>query len=177
MIDLNEKTTILVLGLLLVCSVAMASTVRLMPDGDGAYSDWYRTRNCAADWQCIDEYPVSTSDYVFANSFGKISTYTFANMFNATSIDNVKLCFYGARYDSSHRFVRFGFRLNNTDYFDTTFSLPTTYGLICIVYENNPATNQPWQYGEVNNAEAGMNTNLPKAGAKIAQMYLEADYS
>src|SRR3990167_3566771 len=60
--------------------VAAATTTTLRPTGAGAATTWTRT-GCTANWQCVDEETLNTSDYLTAPSSGRTTIEWYATGF------------------------------------------------------------------------------------------------
>ena len=61
-------------------SSALAATDTLRPDGQGNWMQWnnYGCSVGSSEWQCVDENPASTSDYLYTSGISR-ETFTFNN--------------------------------------------------------------------------------------------------
>ena len=60
-------TVFSVISVAMLASAASAETLTIRPDGQGRYAQW-RNVGCGSgsnEWQCVDEDPASTSDYLY----------------------------------------------------------------------------------------------------------------
>ena len=170
----------MILSMVLVAYVAYAATVTIRPDGAGANSGW-TNNGCSAgssEWQCVDEDPASTSDYLSATGTAK-ETVTFSDTGLTTqSVNSVTLFYYAMQHNSANNacfeaVVRSG----STDYLaGTQMCASSSWSYLNHAYSTNPATGSAWTISEVDALQAGMKGLNPNGGGRVAQVYAVVDY-
>lgn len=172
------------LGLLLVTTLLMASfslaaTITIRPNGNGQYSAWINS-GCisTAEYQCVDETPAITSDYLYTASASVSESFGFqdTNLTNVT-INNIVVYYYGQRYSTSRYKFQPLLRISGADYLGSVKSLTATYAYYTETYNTNPATGSAWTIAEVDALQAGMKSYSSSYGGKIAQVYIVVNYS
>jgi hypothetical protein len=178
-----KKSIILFSGLVLLlfmCSSVFALTTTIRPDGQGYYSAWSNTgcSSGSSEWQCVDENPANTSDYLYTSSKNVAESFTFGNTgFTTQTINSVTLYYYAKYYSSSRYRIYPLIRTGSTDYLGSAKDLGSGYAYASQVYSTNPATGSAWTIAEVDGLQAGMKTNSNYYGAYVAQVYAVVDYS
>jgi len=157
---------------------ANAATLTIRPNGVGAYSEWGKT-GCILGWQCVDETPADTSDYVSKGSGLGRELFNFQDtgLANGTSINSVTLYYYGKYYKPAYFRVLPMLVMGLSNYTGTPISLTSTWAYYNRVFYSNPITGMNWTVAEVNALNAGMATVLASDGGFIAQVYAVVNYN
>jgi hypothetical protein len=175
---------IALIGVLLAAALipmtAIAATVTIRPDSQGYYTAWTNA-GCGSgsnEWQCVDENPANTSDYLYTSSSSTKETFGFQNVSLTSEAINSLTLYYYAKYYSGNRYnMQPLIRSGGTDYSGSTFSTTSSYAYYSQAYTTNPATGSAWTVGQINGLEAGMVASSSKPGAYVAQVYAVVDYS
>ncbi len=168
-----------ILGIVLLSSFALAGTIVLSPNGQGAYSGWTNIGcSSSSEWQCVDESPANTSDNLYTSSKNIYESFAFQDTsLTNEAINSVTLYFYGQRYSSRRYQFQPLIRTSGMNYLGSVKSLTSSYALHSQAYTTNPATGQAWTIAQVNALEAGMKSYSSSYGGRIAQVYAVVDYS
>lgn len=165
----------------LFSSLALADAVTIRTNGQGAHTAWTNV-NCnsgTSEWQCVDENPASTSDYLRATGSQK-ETFAFSNT-NLTnvSINNVRIFYFAMRHTSSSNSCFAAMtRSGGVDYLSgVQMCVSTSWVYRNHTYTTNPATGSAWTVSEVEALEAGMYGLNPNDGGRVAQVYAVVDYT
>ncbi len=167
---------------LLLVSSAMATTVTLRPNGAGTRLNWANT-GCSAgasEWQCVDEAVLNTSDYLTDTSTVN-ETFLFENLNQASAIVNsVKISYHAVQQTNSKNrcFVAIT-RQSGRDYLvpSSYQCVNGSYVTISKTMTTNPATGSAWTPSEVDALEAGMDSTNPHGGGRVAQVWVDVDYT
>ena len=179
-----NKKMLIVLTLLMsmvFVSSAFAETVTLRPNGQGYRTGWTNVgcSSGSSEWQCVDEDPASTSDYLYATGTGK-ETFTFSNTgLSSQSINSVTMNYYAMQHNSaSNSCFEAMTRSGGTDYLaGTQMCVGSNWSSVNQIYSTNPATGSAWTVSEVDALEAGMHGKNPNSGGRVAQVYAVVDYT
>ncbi|MCA9486410.1 PKD domain-containing protein [Candidatus Woesearchaeota archaeon] len=160
-------------------SMASAAQVTLYPTGQGSYSQWTNV-GCSSgslEWQCVDETPASTSDYLSTKKGNTLESFTFSstNLSNV-EISNITLMYYAMQEAPSKKCFEPLLRISGTDYTAATQCTSSSYAYYVQSYTTNPATGLAWTLSELNNLEAGMESASSSGGGRVAQVFVIVDY-
>lgn len=129
----------------------------LTPSGNSATNTAW-----TGDYTSIDEFPLSTSDYIESDTTGQVETYSASDIDAAYSAYNVKALVVAARASndsgSAISDIQFAVRTASTNYFSSNAGLTkdgTDYSVQGI-FETNPNTSVAWTQAQVNGAEIGV---------------------
>ncbi len=171
--------SLMVAVLVLASAFVLARTVTITPNAQGNYATWSNT-GCGSgsnEWQCVDENPVNTSDYLYTSTASKAESFAFSDMSSPATIDSVTLYYYAKYYNSGKYKMTPLIRASSTDYLGSVMSLGSSYATLSQTYTTNPATGSAWTVSEVNSLEAGMKSYSANAGAYVAQVYAVVSYT
>ncbi|MBI2138417.1 hypothetical protein HYU13_02425 [Candidatus Woesearchaeota archaeon] len=165
--------------LVVLSLTAFAASVTIRPIGQGTYKDW-ASPICTKilHWQCVDEQPANTSDYLYTGQNNKSDTFLFQNSGLTTeTVDSVTLSYYAKMFTSSKYKVRPVIRNNAGISFGQVKNLAGTWILYADTYLTNPLTGQPWTSSQVNALEAGIGSFSSYGGGLVAQVYAIVNYT
>lgn len=130
----------------------------LAPNADGTLSGLTGSDgNQVANWQQVDEIPASTTDYNGSPTSNVEDTYNLTDLAGTVrSVNGVAVNALMAKSDASAAAASIVARTGGTDYTSGSRSLTTSYVEYTDLWEQNPATGQPWTPTEVNALQAGM---------------------
>lgn len=127
----------------------------LAPSGAGTTTQW--TPSSGSNYACVDEIPVSDTDYNAVNTVDQIDTYATEDM----STDCIIKC-----VQVQARMIKDGtptpqnaaiaVRSGGTDYFSADKAVPSSYASLCNMWVNNPADSAAWEKADVNAMECGI---------------------
>jgi hypothetical protein len=169
-----------VISAILASSFALASTVTIRPDGQGYYSAWTNTAcgSGTSEWQCVDENPFNTTDYLSTSSASVGESFSFGNTgLSSVTINSVTLNYYATYSSSSKKMFQPLIRVNSTNYLGSAKTTTGSWAYYNQTYATNPATNASWTLSQVDNLEAGMMSYTSNPGAKTAQVYAVVSYT
>jgi len=179
-----KKLLLCSLLLFFAISLISATTLTIRPTSQGLYHAWNNV-GCSAgvnEWQCVDENPASTVDYLWSTTSGAKETFNFTDTGLTTEkIYSVDVYYYAKRYSSSRIYFASLIRANSKDYSSGgNLYAYSSYYYTKKSFDKNPATNSSWTVSDVDNLEAGMWLNPATSsyfnGAYIAQLYADVDY-
>lgn len=129
-----------------------ARITALRPDGAGNYSQW--VPSSGNNWDCVNETPVSDTDYVSCSSAGQKDTYTMTDCPAEvkTNIKAVVPRYWGDTNGQIKRLVRIG----GSDYLSGAIDYPGVFNFAQDIMYVSPATTNPWTIAEINGMESGM---------------------
>ncbi|MEM3406759.1 MAG: hypothetical protein QXM07_03805, partial [Nitrososphaerota archaeon] len=160
---------------------ASPATIILRPNGPGDSTQLYQFPSTGENWDKVnDTTPDRDTTYVFANitNSGSLDLYALQDSpINIGTINSVTIYAYCRKEGGSpNLYIYIRTHSNNFEY--GPFGLAPKYTLYSISYSNNPATNQPWTWDEINNLQAGiMLSDLEKKSeARCTQLYVVIDY-
>lgn len=169
--------TLVAMCVLLVTSVT-GGTVELWPTAQGYYSNWTNV-SClsgASEWQCVDENPASTLDYLKTSTSNLAETFTFSDTDSTNCstgiVNNLTLNYYAKNESATRYRTRSLIRSGGIDYPGIIFSFTSLWGYYRQSYAKNPATTTWWTVAEVDALEAGMKSySTTNGGGRVAQVY------
>lgn len=127
----------------------------LVPNGAGTYSDL--TPSAGVNYQCVDEFPPSDSDYVSSNTPEVKDSYVKAALPTAFQIKCVQLTFRAVGQGApAVTGLKSLWRIGAVDYLGAKNIVRIGgYTDISEMFQNNPATGARFTSGELNGAEMG----------------------
>jgi hypothetical protein len=131
--------------------------VSLRPIGPGAFTQW--TPSVGSNWDCVNETPPSSTDFVTSNVLGALDLYDLdtlpAGVTGTCTVYGVKVANVAVRAGVTVAYLK---NVIRTDGSNTT-SLPFTLGLtevVCpTIFDLNPVSGLTWTYSNVNALECG----------------------
>jgi len=124
----------------------------LRPSGVGNYSQW-TPAGTSPNWDCVDETPVSSAEYVHTGVAGQKDSYQMSNC--PTGLHRVRAVvpqFWGEGGQAIKRLLR----ISSTDYLGATVNLTSSFGKVEEIHYVSPATSSAWTLSEVDGLESGM---------------------
>jgi hypothetical protein len=130
----------------------------LMPDGNGAHSEWTGSDADQVDnYALVDESPANgDTDYVKSSTVGQVDTYSFGDLSTLNDVLAVQVNLQARKDDAGDRSLRLKCRVGGADHDGDSQALSTSYQFLRQVWGKNPATGALWQPSEVNAAEFGV---------------------
>lgn len=127
----------------------------LYPTANGASTDFVASAGSA--YQCIDEAPASSSDYIYENVTGRKSTFVVGDLATiAGTVHAVQTTMYAAKTDSGYRSIAPVIRQSSVNYEHLTESvLGADYKFYTQIYNADP-TGSAWTIANVNGNEYGV---------------------
>lgn len=174
-----------IVGLLVLCLFLLAGTVSaayvtIRPDGAGSKTNWNKF-NCANNWDCVDETPANTTDYVGAKVGSVQDLYTFSNtgLSWGTPITSLTVYYYNKLYTSSSKRFAPLLRMNGTGAMavGTAIDAGSTWAYNSETFTINPITGVSWTRNDIDYLEIGMQSDsTTNPGGLVAQVYAEVNY-
>jgi len=128
----------------------------ISPTGAGNSTDW--DASAGSNYECVDEIPVSDTDYVSTNVVDEVDLYALGDL--TGDVAEVKCVQVQATVASegapTPTKLDVGIRTNSTDYFGTGQTPGTSFDPITKLWEVNPNTTNAWTESEINALEAGI---------------------
>ncbi len=128
----------------------------IRPSGAGNSTQW--TPSAGANWDCVDEVPVSDADNVVTNANDQVDLYAAGNL--AGTIDSVVCVQVQARAVkegvATPQNLALGVRTGATDYFSSDKVIPTAAKSVFNLWAQNPNTAASWTKTEVDGVEIGI---------------------
>jgi len=129
----------------------------IRPTAAGNSTQW--TPSAGSNWDCVDEVPPSTSDYVYTNTPDSLDLYTFGDL--SGSIDSIQCVQVQAlamlEGAPTPQKLQLAVRTGGSNYFSNSKAIPTgSPRTVFDIWVNNPNTSSPWEASEVNGAEFGI---------------------
>jgi hypothetical protein len=126
----------------------------ISPTGAGNYAQW--TPSAGSNWDCVEEKPPSTSEYISSGTVGQIDTYATGDVTpTAGTVVAVQGNFYCQKSDAGNRSIALATRLSSTDDVGSTLVLPSSWGYMCDIKTTKPGGGA-WTISDVNSAEFGV---------------------
>ena len=163
-----------------VPSEATSNTVTIRPDGAGYRKGWANVgcSSGSSEWQCVDEDPADTSDYLKTSGTRK-ETFTFDDTGLADeTINSVTIYYYAKEHNKqANSCFEAMTRSGSTDYLaGTQMCVGSSWEYVSHTYTTNPATGSAWTVAQVDALEAGMHGLNPDGGGRVAQVYAVVEY-
>lgn len=135
-----------------------AKVVGLRPIGPGSSASW--TPSVGANWQCVDEAPISQTDYVEANVVGTLDLYDLDNLPSGVcsnvSVLGLKVFNSAMRSGITVSYIENAIRTNSANVYTPNFEVPSVPYVFCSLWDLNPITGTTWTYTDVNALESGV---------------------
>ena len=135
-----------------------AKVVGLKPIGPGSSTQW--TPSVGANWQCVDEVPVSEADYVTGNIVGVTDLYDLASLpagvCSDASILGIKAWNAIARTGVTASYIDNVIRTNASNALSSIITVPTVDTVMTSLWDLNPITGTTWTYTDINALEVGV---------------------
>jgi len=126
----------------------------ISPTGAGNYAQW--VPSAGNNWDCVEEKPPVTTDYVSSGTAGQIDTYVTENVTPTTgTVVAVAGNFYAQKSDAGSRSIAIATRLGGTDDAGSGIALPSSWGYLQDIKATKPGGGA-WAIADVNNAEFGV---------------------
>lgn len=124
------------------------------PSGAGASAQL--TPSAGANWECVDENPMSDTDFVSSDVAGHQDLYVMSDIPTNYEVKGVQTTVRAKKDDAGYRQVRHLVRSAGTTYDGDDRWLGTNYAASVSVFNTDPATGVAWTPAGVNAAEAGV---------------------
>ena len=159
------------------------ATAFLRPNGDDVNEFFAVVGTCTLYFECIDEdesdgdtsYLSAATNGDYSNSSDLVNGTT-----TASTIRKVRVSTIGRMTVAKTVTLRNFIKLNGVQYKATATSTAsgTAYATTTTEWTSNPATGQPWTWGDLDSAKVGLYTNLAGANGayRVTQVWLEVDY-
>jgi hypothetical protein len=132
--------------------------VALSPVGPGSSSQW--TPSAGLNWQCVDEIPISATDYVTGNIAGMLDLYDLAGLpagvCSDVSLLGVKVFNSVARSGITVSYIKNSLRTNSSNVFSPNVTVPPDALIQSTFWDLNPVTGTTWTYTDINTLETGV---------------------
>jgi len=126
----------------------------IVPTEPGNYAQW--TPSAGNNWDCVEEKPPVTTDFVSSGTAGQIDTYVVENVTPTTgTVVAVAGNFYAQKSDAGARSIAIATRLGGTDDAGSGIALPSSWGYLQDIKATKPGGGA-WAIADVNNAEFGV---------------------
>lgn len=171
--------SVVLFALLFYAGSVIAATVTIRPNAQGVYSAWGNVGcSSSSEWQCVDENPANTSDYVNTTIASTFESFNFSDTGLASNetINNLTLYYYAQRVSSTRYRTNPLIRIGGTNYIGTLMSFTASWAYYPRVYTKNPATGTWWTTADVDALEAGMRSYTSTPGGRVAQVYADVKY-
>jgi hypothetical protein len=136
-----------------------------------------------SNWECVDEAaPDDDATYVYTNNTGFTKDlYNLPASTGSGSINHIKVYFRARGYGSFGGTEGYAtIRTHGSDYNGATQSIPTSYTTYSHQWANNPYTNQPWTWSEIDALQigtVGRQTTAKGNQYRCTQVYVEIEYT
>jgi hypothetical protein len=135
-----------------------AKIISLRPIGPGSLTQW--TPSVGANWECVNEAPISATDYVTGSIAGSIDMYDLANLpAGVCSLDTllgVKVFNSISRSGITVSYLENTIRTNSTNIFSSPIAVPSTAIIQNTIWDLNPVTGVTWTAADINALEVGV---------------------
>lgn len=128
----------------------------IVPSGAGTTTQW--TPSTGSNYACVDETPVSDTDYNYTNTNDNIDLYAMGDTglsgktIKAVAFD-VRLSYEGTPTPTGVKPV---VRHSSTNYAGDTITTTTAYKTYQKIYETNPGTSSAWSISDIDAVELGV---------------------
>lgn len=128
----------------------------ILPDGAGDSTVW--TPSAGSNYQCVDESPMSNTDYVSSTNPGDIDNYSFGNINIASpvSVKGVQIGVYAHKDEEGSRKIATIIKPSTTNIAGDAQEISTSNAGYLQVYALNHATSAAWSESEVNSCKFGV---------------------
>lgn len=160
----------------------MASTVNLLPDGNGTYDDW--NPNPAVDHYLNVDDPVGNPDddttVVGEWLNNKKDSYTLSatGLSGSDTINHITVYVWAKQIAAPALNFRIILYVNGSDYDNgSDISTTSSYASYNNQWTENPDTSSAWTAAELDSLEVGVRTMATSPGAYVSQVYVVVDYT
>jgi len=138
--------------------VGGARIVALQPNQDGHYSQWTPYPAGVSNFTCVDEIPVTESEYVTTDVSGYIDMYGIEDVpSDCDEVLSIGVQNFAKKTSGvTTSMIMNGIRESGTDYFAGLTVLSTSYLAYTDYWDLNPRTSSAWDPSEINNLEIGV---------------------
>lgn len=126
----------------------------LVPNGAGVSTTW-SPFGAMTNWEAASNEDIDDTKYVYSTTPGDYDTYEITPLVNTPAVFGVQITGFYRQDDATQRSVK------NVIYSDTTldegaeFFTDANYTALTDMWEEDPATTDPWLYPDVNNLQIG----------------------
>jgi|GEM_PF-4852235 hypothetical protein len=161
--------------------IVSAITIKLIPNGD-VYTNQLTAINCSSSthWNCVDEYIVNTTDYLYSNESNKSETFTFTDLPDrgTYTIHDVELRYYARGLSGTNLTLTPIIRTSTNITYGSPIALSMYYTEVYQKFYTNPLNGQNWTKSSVDALVAGAKTGGFSNGIfMIAQIYAIVNYT
>lgn len=124
----------------------------------GAGTTTQFTPSAGANYACVDEIPVSTTDYISTNTNDHLDTYALANLTGTLGlIKSVSVNAYAIKEGSATpQNLKLAMLSGSTTDLSAGKAIPTSYAVLSNIWETDPDTSSAWDESGVNALEVGV---------------------
>ena len=92
----NSILLVVLLTIGILSTSVYAATITLRPNSQGVYSNWNNVGcNSTSEWDCVDEDPANTADYLYSNGNATAESFGFTDTgLSEATIYNLKMYYY-----------------------------------------------------------------------------------
>jgi hypothetical protein len=125
-----------------------------VPNAAGASTDW-TPFGAATNWEAASNADIDDTKYVYGTTPGDYDLYEVTPLINTPTVFGVQVTGYYRQDDATQRSVK------NVIYSGTTldegieYFTNADYAATTDMWEEDPDTNDPWLYADVNNVQIG----------------------
>lgn len=154
--------------------------VIIRPNANGSIIQLGRYPSNYQNWQCVaDVTPDEDSTYVAGGNWGwATDTYELGDTNPLGTINYIQVWIRCRTTQLEYGYAKTVARTYNTNYLGSQVYLSTTWADYSTTYYDNPYTNQPWTWTEINSLQTGVSlyTGADKIYASCTQVYVVVDY-
>ena len=127
------------------------------PNGAGSNTEW--TPIAGANYECVDEIPVTTNEYVYTQATGTaLDTYNITDPLAGTEVINNVILNTIGNIDTGTGTFRPAIYVNSSVYYGMTGTLYEASKLYQTVWNNNPDDSAMWEPTDIDDLEIGQET-------------------
>jgi hypothetical protein len=135
-----------------------ARIVSLKPSGPGSLTQW--TPSVGVNWECVNEIPFSSVDYVTSNIIGMTDLYTLehlpAGVCSNATIQAMRITNVALKSTSALANIQNVIKINSEINAASALPLSLVESLVSSYYDTNPVSGLTWDYNTINALEAGV---------------------
>jgi hypothetical protein len=132
--------------------------VGLRPIGPGSSTQW--TPSIGANWQCVDEAPISEADYVASDIAGALDLYDLASLPDGVcsnvSFLGLKVFNGVSRAGLTVSYIQNVMRTNSANTYSSIYNVSSVMQVQSVLWDLNPITGTTWTYTDINALESGV---------------------
>jgi hypothetical protein len=132
--------------------------VGLRPIGPGSSTQW--TPSTGANWQCVDEAPISEADYVASDIAGALDLYDLASLPDGVCLNvsflGLKVFNGVSRTGLTVSYIQNAMRTNSVNTYSSIYNVSTVMQVQSVLWDLNPITGTTWTYTDINALESGI---------------------